>query len=149
MKKVCSPACKKRHEHNKKSHRRRTIPKERIRDKLRNRLRECLQKRGLQKTNSILIYLGCTPQEFADHLERQFTTGMTWDNYGAFGWHIDHIIPCASFDLSRQDHIHVCFHHRNLQPLWSKDNSLKQDNLTILIPENLKQMAFSVGVLIL
>jgi len=44
-----------------------------------------------------------------------------WDNYGS-GWHIDHIRPCSSFDLSDEEQQRACFHHSNLQPLWVKDN---------------------------
>lgn len=146
---LCSKKCRRRWKHRKQTLRRQTIPAERMRDKLRNRLRECLQKRGRQKTNSILTYLGCTPKELAEHMENQFHSGMTWENYGVFGWHIDHIIPCASFDLTREDHIHVCFHYSNLQPLWHMENSLKQDNHTLHIPDTLKRKAFAVGILVL
>jgi hypothetical protein len=124
-------------------------PHLRIRSRLSSRLKECMLKAGKQKANSILKYLGCTPKELRDHLSSQFQTGMTWDNYGVFGWHIDHIIPCASFDLTKEEHIHVCFHYTNLQPLWQMDNSLKQDNHTINIPDTLKEKAFTVGVLVL
>lgn len=56
---------------------------------------------------------------------------MSWGNYGKFGWHIDHIIPCAAFDLAREDHQMVCFNYRNLQPLWSKDNLSKGDTVDL------------------
>lgn len=50
---------------------------------------------------------------------------MTWANYGKSGWHIDHIKPCASFDLSDPDQQKACFHYSNLQPLWAFDNLSK------------------------
>ena len=45
---------------------------------------------------------------------------MSWDNYG--DWHVDHIRPCASFDLTNEDEQRICFHYKNLQPLWGPDN---------------------------
>ena len=74
-------------------------------------------------------FLGCTFQELKDHLESQFTEGMTWDNMGRGGWHIDHIIPCAFFDLTKPSHQKVCFNWQNLQPLWEKDNCAKGDKI--------------------
>lgn len=83
---------------------------------------------------------GCTITELRQHLEAQFVDGMDWDNYGRNGWHIDHIRPCASFDLADPDQQRQCFHYSNLQPLWEADNIRKgakwQNNTpqTILIP---------------
>jgi len=54
---------------------------------------------------------------------------MTWDNYGYYGWHIDHIKPCASFDLVDEEEQRKCFNYRNLQPLWSGDNFAKNSKL--------------------
>ena len=59
------------------------------------------------------------------HLERQFVDGMTWENRGA--WHVDHIRPCASFDLTDPEQQRQCFHYTNLQPLWAEDNLAKSD----------------------
>jgi len=48
---------------------------------------------------------------------------MTWDNYGK--WHVDHIIPISSFNLTLETEVEKCFHFTNLQPLWAKDNLKK------------------------
>jgi hypothetical protein len=64
-------------------------------------------------------------EQLRQHLEAQFTDGMSWDNYGRDGWHIDHIRPCASFDLTDPEQQRQCFHYTNLQPLWAADNIRK------------------------
>ena len=75
------------------------------------------------KQSSALTLLGCTIDELKSYLERRFTKGMTWKNYGK--WHIDHIKPCCSFDLTNFEQQKICFHYSNLQPLWAKDNIRK------------------------
>jgi hypothetical protein len=70
--------------------------------------------------------IGCTKDELRTYLEGLFLEGMTWENYGKRGgWQIDHIKPCASFDLTNQDQQKECFHYSNLQPLWADDNLKK------------------------
>lgn len=65
------------------------------------------------------------------HLERHCLPGMTWANHGngPNKWHIDHIVPCASFDLTKPDQIRACFSLSNLRPLWAKDNIQKGSKL--------------------
>ena len=60
------------------------------------------------------------------YLDAKFTDGMSWENHGE--WHIDHILPCASFNLLIEDEQRKCFHYTNLQPLWAKDNLSKAAN---------------------
>ncbi len=79
----------------------------------------------LNKESSINILLGCSIIQLKQYLESQFVKGMTWDNYGLNGWHIDHIKPCAKFDLSKEQEQLECFHYTNLQPLWAEDNLSK------------------------
>lgn len=76
-----------------------------------------------KKEKHTLKYLGCDLKTVHQHLENQFTENMTWENQGK--WHIDHIKPCASFDLSKEKEIDKCFHYTNLQPLWSFNNLSK------------------------
>lgn len=61
------------------------------------------------------------------YIENQFVDGMSWDNQDK--WYIDHIIPCAAFDLTDPIHQRICFNWRNLQPLWAEDNLSKNDSL--------------------
>lgn len=95
--------------------------------KIRIRLSNQLSKyvRGKYKNTHSLSLLGCTIAEFKEHLEYLFQTGMSWDNYGKSGWHIDHIKPCAAFDLTKEEEQKACFHYTNMQPLWAKDNITK------------------------
>ena len=79
------------------------------------------------KAAHTLELLGCSPIKFKEHLELQFKPNMSWDNYGK--WHIDHIIPCCTFDLSKNEEQKKCFHYTNLQPLWAIDNLRKHKTL--------------------
>ena len=75
------------------------------------------------KSASTRELIGCTIEELKQHLESQFTEGISWENYGE--WHIDHIIPCASFDFTKEEDQRKAFHFTNLQPLWAEDNLKK------------------------
>jgi hypothetical protein len=92
---------------------------------LRTRLRTAIKNN--KKTTTTLDYLGCTISELKIHLETKFTIGMSWDNYGK--WHIDHILPCSSFDMSKESEQKKCFHYTNLQPLWAIDNIKKSNKI--------------------
>jgi hypothetical protein len=70
-------------------------------------------------------YIGCSIEHLKDYLQSKFENGMTWENYGK--WHIDHIRPCASFDLTDIEQQKICFNYKNLQPLWAEDNFKKSD----------------------
>ena len=94
---------------------------------LRSRLNLALK--GSLKSESTETLLGCTFDNARAHIEAQFTKGMSWDNHGRHGWHIDHITPCASFDLSIAEQQRQCFHYTNLQPLWAEDNISKSDKM--------------------
>ena len=64
--------------------------------------------------------IGCTPKELKHHLESQFKEGMTWENHGMFGWHIDHIKPLYFGEDDIQ--LKLLSHYTNLQPLWWNEN---------------------------
>jgi hypothetical protein len=94
-------------------------------DILRSRLKHALK--GNYKSGSAVKDLGCSIEEFKGYLQAKFVEGMTWDNYGRDGWHIDHIKPLANFDLTNKEELLKACHYTNLQPLWAKDN-LKKGN---------------------
>jgi hypothetical protein len=75
------------------------------------------------KSKRTLEYLGCSADDLRDWLESQFTEGMTWENYGVDGWHVDHRTPLAS--ASTMEELVLLLHYSNLQPLWAADNLSK------------------------
>ena len=92
----------------------------RIKKTLRSNMRNTLK--NYRKSGSSLKLLGCSIEEFKIHIEKQFTDGMNWDNYGFYGWHYEHIRPCCSFDLTDLEQQKQCFHYTNYQPMWCWDN---------------------------
>lgn len=108
-------------------------PKWLLRKNLADRIREAVKSQYGDKAHKSMELLGCTIEHVRDHLESQFTEGMTWYNMGRGGWHIDHIIPCAFFDLTKPSHQKVCFNWQNLQPLWEKDNCAKGDKIPLFV----------------
>ncbi len=94
-----------------------------IRRTLRRRLHHALK--GNAKTGSAVRDLGCSIDELKLHLESKFKPGMTWENHSLLGWHIDHIKPLASFDLTNRDELLKAIHYTNLQPLWAEENMKK------------------------
>jgi endogenous inhibitor of DNA gyrase (YacG/DUF329 family) len=116
-KEFCSILCKKSSINNKLIH------------SLRSRLNHAL-KRGF-KAGSAVRDLGCSIEELKKHLESKWhphpETGelMTWNNHALRGWHIDHIKPLDSFDLSNREQLKIACHYTNLQPLWWRDNIIK------------------------
>jgi hypothetical protein len=91
---------------------------------LRSRLTKVLKSRGVKKTLRTMELLGCSANDFRKYIESRLLTGMTWDNYGRGKgkWVVDHIIPCASFDLTKEEEQKKCFHYTNMTPLWDGDN---------------------------
>jgi hypothetical protein len=101
----------------------------RVQCNLRHRLKEIMgkvKKGGTEHRNNLT---GCSTRQLAKHLESQFKRGMTWENYGT-NWHVDHILPCASFDHNDPKQRMQCWHWTNLRPLDAKRNLDKRDNIT-------------------
>jgi hypothetical protein len=80
---------------------------------------------NFNRNKSSIEILGCDIEYFKKYIESQFTINMSWENYGYYGWHIDHKIPLSSAET--EDEIYKLCHYTNLQPLWWKDN-LKKSN---------------------
>jgi len=100
----------------------------------RSRISGILKERGYRKKSKTYQILGCSFEEFKEHLEKQFEPWMNWDNYGKyngelnFGWDIDHVIPQSS--AKTEDELLQLNHYTNLKPLCSYINrDIKRNNL--------------------
>lgn len=92
---------------------------------IRKRIWDAMKNYSEKKKKHSMEYLGCSIEKLREHLEKQFTAGMSWENQGA--WHADHVRPCSSFNLETEEEKHKCFHYTNLQPLWATENISKND----------------------
>jgi hypothetical protein len=101
--------------------RRETDPNFKLLRSIRTRILKALKRNP--KSKSTIKLLGCSVEECWQHLESKFQPGMTKENHGL--WHIDHIKPCISFNLTDPEQQKICFHYTNLQPLWAEDNLKK------------------------
>lgn len=75
--------------------------------------------------------VGYTLQDLMKHLERQLADGMSWSNYGFYGWHIDHKVPISVFNFTKSIHrdFKRCWALSNLQPLWATENKEKTNKI--------------------
>ena len=96
----------------------------RIYKNMQSRIQRAVKLDRTKKADSTEKLIGCSIDCFKKHLESKFQGSMMWDNYGS-DWHVDHIKPCASFDLSIISEQRKCFNYTNTQPLWAGDNLSK------------------------
>jgi hypothetical protein len=89
---------------------------------LRVRFYQSIKKIKDKKNLNALTLAGCTLHKIREHIEKQWLPGMSWSNYTKDGWHIDHIKPVDTFDLTDIEQQKLCFHYSNLRPLWATDN---------------------------
>lgn len=97
---------------------------------LRTRINKVLKQE--KKYDKTINLIGCSINYLKNYLESQFDDEMSWSNYGLYGWHIDHVKPCVSFDLSIEGEQRKCFNYNNLQPLWAEHNLSKGCNVVVL-----------------
>jgi hypothetical protein len=106
----------------------------RIRQVLSQRLRLSIK----SKKEHTLVYLDCDIEFFKNWIEYQFDDSMNWDNIGT--WHFDHVIPCASFDLTIEEQIFKCFNWSNIRPLNSSENYSKGSKIIITVIDKHKSV---------
>lgn len=102
-------------------------PTLRLQGSFQRRLYEVIKGKS-KKSNLLSKYMGCTLDEFVKWVEYQFIDGMTLDNYGK-EWHLDHVRPCASFDLSKDEDILECMCWKNIRPCWKTENLTKSSKI--------------------
>ena len=98
-------------------------PNVRLACSLRTRVSSAL--RGARKAAGTSQLIGCSLEDLREHLESQFKPGMSWENHNYRGWHVDHVRPLASFDLTDPEQQRQAFRYSNLQPLWMRENLSK------------------------
>lgn len=93
---------------------------------LKRRMRNDFSKKEYVKNRNFDVIFGIRPLEFKEHIESLFEENMSWDNYGE--WEIDHIVPLSY--STNQDEYELYSSHKNIRPMWKKDNQIKGSNLT-------------------
>lgn len=101
-----------------------------------------IRSKGAKKLHRTEVLLGCTIAFARNHIEQQFPSGMTWENREL--WHIDHYIPCETFDLTDERQQRLCNNWRNLRPMWEKENLQKSSKLPADYEQRLAELEENV-----
>jgi hypothetical protein len=109
-----------------------------IRDRLNHRIADALRAVNTRKGNKTATYLGCSIPFLKKWFEFHFSESMTWQNYG--DWHIDHVKPCSSYDILKNEEQMECFNWKNLRPCLGKENLEKSNKLIPKLIEQQKEM---------
>jgi hypothetical protein len=95
--------------------------------RVRTRILVAINRKRTKKATRTLALIGCNADHLKSHIESLFLQGMSWENRSK--WHIDHIVPIASFDICEPLQQRQAFHFTNLQPLWKRDNLVKSSKV--------------------
>jgi hypothetical protein len=104
-------------------------PEFKLRHNISRRILLAVSRQRIKKSNKSIKLLGCSIDDYKKYLESKFKEGMSWNNRNL--WHIDHIKPCVSFDLTKPEEQLKCFNYANTQPLWIRENLEKAAKLNI------------------
>ena len=99
-------------------------PSLKLRNTIARRILLTLKKSKISKNNKTSELLGAEIETVKRWIEQQFNGEMSWENHGKI-WHIDHIKPCCSFDLTIPQQQFECFNYKNLRPLLKEENLKK------------------------
>lgn len=94
---------------------------------MRRRLYSYSKKKNIKKETPFMKIIGITPEGFRDHISSMFKEGMSWDNYGMYTWHLDHIIPIST--ATTMEELERLSHYTNIQPLWREENIEKSNKI--------------------
>ena len=105
---------------------RKQCPKYRLVDSLRQRVYRVVKQQFTPSAKTLEL-IGCSQDELISWVESHFEVGMTWENYGLHGWHLDHVVPVAKYMDNIEDPVaqRECFNMKNLKPMWATDNRRK------------------------
>lgn len=102
--------------------------KERVREKNRQLLGFRRFLRFETPGDEIREYLGVDVFTVREWLQEQFLDRMNWENYGSV-WVVDHIVPLRMFNIFDENDLKLCWHYKNLMPLFKEDNLKKEGNV--------------------
>jgi len=128
-------------------------PGYRMADSISTTLSRCLANVARQSKKNLRITGLQTAEELMQHMERQFESGMTRENYGrlllgADGWDIEHKIPQDAYDKSCPEDMARCWNYHNLRPCWHRVNVRKSNNIDIplamSVPVRYRPMSWQV-----
>jgi hypothetical protein len=110
-------------------HRKDTDPLYKLISNFRTAIYQVLKENRVDKNQSYFDVLQYTPEQLIVHLEKQFTEGITWENYGE--WHVDHKQPISSFNIQEMgdSEFMKCWSLENLQPIWGEENIRKSNKI--------------------
>ena len=116
------------------SDRRKNDPLYKFKINFKIKLSRYFKRNGYIKNSKSFKILGCSFEDFKEHIESQFEDWMNWDNYGLYngeenyGWDLDHIVPISSAEC--EEDVYKLNHYSNIQPLCSHINrNVKRDNI--------------------
>jgi hypothetical protein len=99
-------------------------PTYRLTGNMRNALRQSLKKAKLKKNNRTFKYISCSPSFLLERLEKMRIERGLGEDY-----HIDHMMPIDSFDLTNAEELRCCWNWSNLQALSPKENREKSNKV--------------------
>lgn len=99
-------------------------------------------KRGAKRRQTWESIVGYTVEQLKHHLEKQFVSGMAWENYGTI-WHIDHKIPVKVFNFVTPEDLDFkrCWALSNLQPMEAHENRVKHAKIDSPFQPSLRMSA--------
>lgn len=101
----------------------------RLTNNIRSLIGQSFRLKGFSKNSKTAKILGCSFEEFKNHIESLWEPWMNWGNYGNFNgvptepniaWDIDHVLPSSS--AHTEEELLKLNHYTNLKPLCSFTN---------------------------